>query len=112
MILIWKNKGILIPVYVISTFFGLAILSGILKRNLGGVFATEYDYRVILGVGLIISGIWTYLTSEDFVKKNGQKIKVDIENRFFFIPMKIWGYMLTGAGLFFLVYGITQSIYK
>jgi hypothetical protein len=106
MIIIWKNKGILIPVYVISTFIALAILSGILKRNVGGIFAYDYDYRIILGLGFIISGIWTFLTSEEYIKKDGKKILVDIENKFFFISMKIWGYIIIGAGIVFLLYGI------
>jgi hypothetical protein len=110
MFIIWKNKGILIPIYVISSFIVIAILSGILKRNVGGVFANDYDYRIILGLGFLISGIWTYLTSEEYIKKDGQKIKVNIENKFFFISMKIWGYIITGVGLFFLLYGLFLSI--
>ena len=110
MIIIWKNKGILILVYVIATFIVIAILSGILKRNIGGIFAYDYDYRIILGFGFLISGIWTYLTSEEFIKKDGLKIKVDIENKFFFISMKIWGYVITVAGLFFLIYGLFLTL--
>ncbi len=112
MILIWKNKGILIPVYFITTFIVIAILNGILIRNVGGIFASDYDYRIILGLGLLISGIWTYLTSEEYFKKDGKKIKVDVENKFFFISMKIWGYIINGAGLLFLIIGLIETIKK
>ncbi len=110
MILIWKNKGILIPVYLVTTFISIAILSGILKRNVGGIFAYDYDFQIILGFVFSITGLWTYLTSEEFIKKDGQKIKVDIENKFFFIPMKIWGYLFLTAGLFFLINGLFVTI--
>ena len=50
------------------------------------------------------------MTSEEFIKKDGLKIKVDIENKFFFISMKIWGYVITVAGLFFLIYGLFLTL--
>jgi hypothetical protein len=112
MLFIYKNKGILVPIYVIVSFIGIAILSGILKRNIGGIFANEYDYKIILGLGFLISGLWTYFTSEEYIKKDGVKIKVNIENTFFFIPMKIWGYIFIGAGLLFLLLGFISNFIK
>jgi hypothetical protein len=110
MILIWKNKGILIPVYVVTTFVSIATLSGVLKRNIGGIFANDYNIQITLGLTFLSSGLWTYLTSEEFVKKDGQKIKVDFENKFFFIQMKVWGYIFLAAGLVFLINGLIVTI--
>ncbi len=106
MLLIWKNKGILIPVYLIVSFIVTAIVGGILKRNVGGIFAYNYDLQIIFGIGFLICGLWTYLTSEEYIKKEGQKIKIEIKNSFFFISMKIWGYIFLVAGLFFLINGL------
>lgn len=110
MIFIWKNKGILVPVYIVATFISMAILSGILERNVGGIFAYDYDTRFFLALVFFISGTWTYLTSEEFIKKDGRKIKVDVENKFFFIPMKIWGYIFLGLGLLFLINALTTTL--
>ncbi len=110
MLLIWKNKGILIPIYLIVTFITVAMLGGILKRNVGGIFAYKYDIQIIIGISFLISGLWTYLTSEEFIKKDGQKIKVDIKNTFFFISMKLWGYIFLAAGLLFFINGLFVTL--
>ena len=101
MILIWKNKGILIPVYVVTTFVSIATLSGVLKRNIGGIFANDYNIQITLGLTFLSSGLWTYLTSEEFVKKDGQKIKVDFENKFLFHSNESMGIYLSGGWLGF-----------
>ncbi|MGB6268337.1 MAG: hypothetical protein WBF67_04940, partial [Olleya sp.] len=67
MIFIYKNRGILVPVFLFVAVFGAIILNSFLKEYVGGIFNTKYDFQLVLGIGLLISGFWTYAKSEDFI---------------------------------------------
>ena len=88
--------------YIIVSFIGCAMLAGVLQRNVGGVFATV-DFYTTTGFAFFVSGIWTWLTKDDYYKdRNGNKKKMDTEHEFFFISMKVWAYILFALGLLFL----------
>jgi len=106
MLLVYKNKGILVPVYFGVSVLTTALISGVLKRNVGGLFASAYSLWILFGIGALISGIWTILTSEVYTQVNGVRVKVDFESSFFFIPMRIFGWILIGIGLISLGWGI------
>ena len=102
MILIWKNKGLLVILYIIVSLVGSAILMGILERNIGGIFASS-DIWSTLGVGMFIAAIWTYLTKDDYYKdKEGNRKKMDTENELFFLSMKSWSFIFAGLGVLFI----------
>jgi putative Ca2+/H+ antiporter (TMEM165/GDT1 family) len=102
MLLIYKNKGLLVILYLIVAAFGCALLAGILKRNFGGVFS-EINFSGTVGTAFIIAAVWTYLTKDDYYKdNNGEKKKLDIPNELFFIRMEIWSYIFVVAGLVFI----------
>lgn len=102
MLLIYKNKGILIAPYFIGSLIGTAILSGVLKRNVGGVFS-HLDFYDILGFSFILCAFLTYVTKNDYyLDCNGQKQKLDIPNEFFFLRMEIWVYIFCIAAAAFL----------
>jgi hypothetical protein len=99
MIVIWKGKGILIILYLIVCFVGSAILSGVLSRNVGGIFL-EMNFVFVLGIACLLTSIWTYLTCEDYYKdRDGNKVKLFIEHELFFIPMKVWSYIFLGLSI-------------
>ncbi len=110
MIIIYKNRGILVPVYFIVSVLLVTLLNGFLKEYVGGVFASKYDFQIVLGIGFLISGIWTYLKSEDYVEINGEKEKVDFENAFFFITMKLWSKIMFVMGFLIIIGGILETI--
>ncbi|WBX77888.1 hypothetical protein PG911_06435 [Tenacibaculum ovolyticum] len=110
MILIYKNRGILVPVFLVVPIVGVAIISGVLKRNIGGLFAYDYDYQIILGIGLLISSFWTYIKSEDYIEVDGKKEKIEMNNHFFYIPMKLWSKIMVIAGVLTLIAGITETL--
>ena len=99
MLFIYKNKGILVPVYFSVSVLATGMLSGVLKRNVGGVFAVDYSLWIPLGIGVVISGIWTVLTSEVYTRINGVRTKVEFESSFYLIPMRIFGWILIAIGL-------------
>lgn len=102
MLLIYKNKGILIAPYFIGSLIGTAILTGVLKRNVGGIF-TNADFYDIIGFTFAICGMLTYITRNDYyTDKYGQKQKMDIPNEFFFLSMETWAYIFAiAAAVFF-----------
>jgi len=102
MLLFYKNKGILVLVYLFSCIFGTSIIIGGLHRNVGGIFS-KIDIYTGTGIGFMFAALWTYLTKDDYYKNNeGNKVKMDTENSFFFMSMKIWSFILLTAGVIFL----------
>jgi hypothetical protein len=102
MLITWKNKGLVVIMYLLVSFFGVAIITGILQRNLGGAFL-KIDFYSTVGTAFLISSIWTYLTKDDYFEdKNGDKKKMEIVNDFFFIRMEIWAFIYFLAALLFL----------
>lgn len=90
MILIWKNKGILVLLYAIVCFAGTAILAGVLHRNFGGIFS-KIDFYSGLGFACLFTSIWTFLTKDDYYKdREGNRKKMDTKNELFWISMKGW----------------------
>lgn len=112
MLVIFKGKGILVPVFFIVSFVSVAILAGILKRNVGGIFAQNYSFFIGFGLSVIVTGIWTWFASKDFIKKDGKKLKIDLDNSFFFIKMKIIGYILVLFGAIVFCYGFYDTFVK
>lgn len=110
MLVIYKGKGILIPVFFIVSFISVAILAGVLKRNVGGIFAQNYSFFIGIGLSAIITGIWTRFASKDFIKKDGKKVEIDLDHSFFFIKMKILGYILCFLGVIVVCYGLYDTI--
>lgn len=105
--IIWKGKGILIFLYFIVTVVVLAIVNGLLKEYLG--LSNTVPIEVFLGIVLIVTGIWSRLTAEDYyIDKEGRKKYLDIENNLFFIKMKIWGLILPSLGVGLVIYGAVK----
>jgi hypothetical protein len=103
--IIWKGKGIMILLYFIVTVVVLAIINGLLKEYLG--FSDKVPMEVFIGIVLIVTGIWTKLTAEDYyIDKEGRKKYLDIENDLFFIKMKNWGLILPSIGVGLIIYGV------
>jgi hypothetical protein len=99
MIIIWKNKGLLVLLYIFVCTFAAAVLLGYLRRNIGGIFI-QFDDLIAIGIGLLFASFWTYKTKDNFYKdQNGVKQKMDTENELFFISMKYWVFILLLFGL-------------
>ncbi|NER17987.1 hypothetical protein [Spongiivirga citrea] len=109
MILIYNNKGILIPVFIIVPLFVCILINGFLKNYVGGVFSYDYDFQIVLGIGLLFSSLWIYLTSHDLIKTNGKKEKIEMNNHFFYIPNRFWTYIILVAAILLLIGGIIET---
>lgn len=109
MIIIYKNRGILIPFYFVAPLLGVAILSQFLKAYVGGIFESDYDNQILFGISLFISFAITYHYSEDYITINGVKEKVEMDNHFFYIPLKIWSYIMLVGGVITLTNGISET---
>lgn len=103
----YKNRGILVPLYVIVSVIGALIVFKLLKEH--EVISATYDIQITLGIGLLISGLWTSLTSKDFIIVNGQKERFYLDNSFYFLSMNLWSYILAVAGLLTLISGLAET---
>ncbi|WP_046745907.1 hypothetical protein [Kordia zhangzhouensis] len=112
MIFIYKNRGILIPVYLVVSVLGIIFLDKFLKESIGGIFLSGYDFQIVLGVGLFISFIWTYLTSYDYIEVDGKKQRIEMFNHFFFISNRLWSYIMLGASILVFSGGIIEILDK
>lgn len=88
-LLIWKNKGVLVVLYFVVS----ALACILLLKDLIGTMAA-------FGAGLLVAAAWTYLTKDDYYRdKNNVRQKMDTPNEFFFISMKIWSYIFAGLSV-------------
>jgi len=105
----WKNKGFLVLVYLITFFIIVTTLSGVLDRNIGGVFSSHYNKIILYGIICILSGIASII-SDKYTIENGKLVKEDFKiNEFFFIQMKVWGYILLFFGILNLIGGYLEN---
>lgn len=85
--------------YLIVCLIGTAMLAGVLQRNYGGIFS-KIDFYTVLGFALLFSAAWTYLTKDDYYKdREGNKVKMDTVNEFFWIRMETWAYIFLALSL-------------
>ncbi|MCD6013631.1 MAG: hypothetical protein K0Q79_3493 [Flavipsychrobacter sp.] len=95
---IYKNKGILIPVYVIVSVLGVTMIAAALHRNYKEVFPT-LDVPGTIGTGFLVAALWSYLTKDSYYKDSeGNKVLMDDEHSFWFINMKIWACIFLAIG--------------
>jgi len=111
MILIYNNRGILIPVFVIVPIIFTTIISKVLKENIEIVISSEATFQIAIGIGLLISFVWTYLTSYDYITVNGEKERIEMNHHFFYIPNRLWSYIMLGAGFLCIIGGILEFIF-
>lgn len=105
----FNNKGVLIPIFLAASIIGVFALNALLKEY---IFDFEYDFQIVLGLALLISGLWTFVKSDDYIEVHGKKEKVYFNNTFYFIPMKIWGKIELVAGVLITLGGILETINK
>ena len=101
MLVVYKNKGLLIIPYLIISFIGSAILTGVLHRNTLGLLS-KIDFYTTVGFAFLFTSIWTYLTKDDYYRdKHGIKRKMDTPNEFFWLSMKNWAIIFMIVSLIF-----------
>ena len=108
MILIYNNRGILIPVFIAVPVIGVLMITSFLKSYFGEVFSSEYVIQISIGIGLLISFVWTYLTSYDYIEVDGEKERIEMNNHFFYMPNRLWSYIMLVAGILTIISGILE----
>jgi hypothetical protein len=108
MFLEFKNKGALIPIYIAVSLIGVISVISLLKNYVGGPFDLTFETTVIVGISFIITGIWSLCTYDSFYvnEATGEKKQMYEENTFFYIHMKLWGYVFIALGAMLVVGGI------
>ena len=101
MLIFYKNKGILVIVYLIVRIIGTAILLSFAGESRESFFG-KIDFYSTIGIGFLFTGIWTYLTKDDFYKdRDGNKKKMDTPNELFWISMRVWAIIFIVIAVFF-----------
>ena len=104
--IIYKGKGVLVPIFLTVSVLVTAVAFGELKRNTVLFGSTDISAKYILGIGCILAGLWTWYAKDTYITKDGKKIILhDEENSLYFIKMKYWSH------LFFLI-GIVLTLSK
>lgn len=112
MIFIYNNRGILIPVFLVVPFIGILIIIGLLKSYFGEIFSSEYVLQIAIGIGLLISFVWTYLTSYDHIEVNGKKERIEMNHHFYYIPNRLCSYIMLVAGVLTIISGILEFVFN
>lgn len=103
-----EGKGGLIIIFL----FISAVLTGISYRVFGDFFNMDKNVHpgVLLGIMLIITGMLTRWTANDYyTNREGQKKPIEFFDSLFFIKMKTWGKYLPFIGIAAIVYGIVSE---
>ena len=94
------------PFYFTISLIAVICTIGLLKNYIGGPFNIEYDTSFVVGISLLIAGIWTLCTYDSFyITKTGEKKQMHEDNTFFFVHMKLWGYIFIAGGSLLLIGG-------
>lgn len=105
---IYKNKGILVPVFFAVPAIGCGAILISLHRNLANF--PEVSIQTSFGITFLISAVWTYLAKDTYYRDEiGNKHILDVENSFYFIGMKIWAYIFLVLSFSFFVYNIIKK---
>lgn len=112
MILIYNNRGILIPVFLAVPFIGTSIITAALRSYFGEIFSSEYVFQISTGIGLLISFIWTYFTSFDYIEVHGEKQRIEMNNHFFYMSNRLWSYIMLGTGILTIISGILEFFFN
>ena len=97
----------MIFLYFIVTVIVLAIGNRLLIETFGIISA---PIEVFMGIVLILTGLWTKLTAEDYyIDKEGRKKYLEIENELFFIRMAVWGLILPSVGVGLMMWGLIKA---
>jgi len=98
----------MIFLYFIVTVIVLAIVNRSLIETFG---MTSAPLEVFMGIVLIVTGIWTKLTAEDYyIDKEGRKKYLEIENELFFIRMAVWALILPSVGVGLIIWPGTAAL--
>ncbi len=111
MFFIWKGKGFLIIPYLFLTNAVVAALFGIFNKPINKIFINGVSIFLVLGIAIILTGLFTSLTAIDYIKVNDKKQIYDDDHSLFFIKMKYWKYIFYILGISFLIFGIFDSIF-
>ncbi|UKN03472.1 hypothetical protein K6119_08090 [Paracrocinitomix mangrovi] len=104
MFLIFKNRGILIPVYFIVTALIVGFGSKAVYTSLFNPNPPDELFQFGIGLSCWITALITFLNKNDyFVDRNGIKKKMDIEHSLFFIKMDYWVYIFLVIGTIVLL---------
>ena len=102
-LIIWKNKGFMVPIYFIISTFIAKIVIDVLSSLSGNLFESINKTQILIGLALILSGIITYKYRDDYAIIKNNKVKLDLINEFFFIRMESWGYLKVGLGVLIII---------
>jgi len=104
MIFIYKNRGVLIPVYAVLPMMIFAIIANLLKDFFE--WNIEFNTNIIIGVGLLFSSMWIYLVKGDRIKVDGNWKGIFIEHHFYYINLEKWSYIIFFIGILTIISGI------
>ncbi len=112
----YKNKGILVLVYVVVSLVVTMSLMALIKAYCFHDKMLKHFYGVAFGVAILVSGFWTYYTSDDYyIDENGEKQYMYFDHQFMFMDMKSWAYVFWAIGGFILlgsVYEVAEALLK
>lgn len=99
MIVIFNNKGILVPVFLFVSFVFVGFVNYFLIEVLHIEAIKNSDPQISFAIVFFISSFWTYIKSKDYIIVEGSKEEMYSNNHFFYISMKLWSYIKFGISI-------------
>lgn len=108
MVIIFKGKGILVPVLLVASWIATLVV-GVLIETYSGIVFKGSSTIILMSFSLILCGILTRFVGRDFIKKDGKRVEIDLDNRFFFIKMSHIGIGFIILGIALFGYGVYST---
>lgn len=84
----FKAKGILVLLYAVVPIVVILILTSVIDAYCFNDKMQKQVYGIAASIAIVISGFWTYYTSDDYyIDEEGEKQYMYFDNQFMFIEM-------------------------
>jgi hypothetical protein len=94
----FRNRGILVPFFLIICFIGVAILKVLIQFAFGEHSFVEGDMVLLSGVAFLVAGYWTHRKRDTFYIVDGETKRMNEQNTFFFLSMEMWAQIYWSFG--------------
>jgi hypothetical protein len=95
----FKNRGIMVPVYLAICFVGVFIIKSLIEYIYGKGRVTEGGLVLLIGIAFLIAGYWTYRKRDSFYIVDGEKRGMNEDNVFFYLSMELWAQIYCSFGV-------------
>jgi hypothetical protein len=106
----FKNRGALVPFYLVICFGSVAIIKRLIAYAFGNDVLGEGDTVLLSGVAFLVSGYLTYRKRDSFYVVDGEKKRMNEQNIFCYLSMEMWAQLFWSFGFLCVLGGVLSLL--